>query len=142
MGILVHRSFPDENANGVIITKNIFNRNHTFVVNIQFKEISVVDADPGIIHDQVIIYTVSSNNKKYTLEYNTFSNVTKETSGSVMNDEELYTLEDYLSLINIYFYSKLYDCKCDYIDFGLDIEFKVDYSIDYRKLYIKQARPY
>ena len=142
MGILVHRSFPDEDANGVVITKNIFNRNHAFVVNVQFKEISVVDADPGVIHDQVIIYTFSSNNNKYTLEYNTFSNVITDTSEHVMTDEELYKLADYLSIINIYFFNRVYDCKCDYIDFGLDVEFKVDSSIENRKIYIKQARPY
>jgi hypothetical protein len=142
MGILVHRSFPDEDANGVVITKNIFNRNHAFVVNAQFKEISVVDADPGVIHDQVIIYTFSSNNNRYTLEYNTFSNVINDTSEHVMSDDELYKLGDYLSIINTYFYSRVYDCKCEYVDFGLDIEFKVDSTIDYRTIYIKQARPY
>ena len=142
MGILVHRSFPDEDANGVVITKNIFNRNHAFVVNVQFKEISVVDAAPGVIHDQIIIYTFSLNDKKYTLEYNTFSNAITDTSKHVMTDEELYLLGDYLSVINIYFYNRVYDCKCDYKDFGLDIEFKVDSSIQVRKIYIKQARPY
>jgi len=142
MGILVHRSFPDEDANGVVITKNIFNRNHAFVVNVQFKEISVVNADPGVIHDQVIIYTFSSNNNKYTLEYNTFSNAITDTSEHVMSNEELYELGDYLSIINIYFYNRVYDCKCDYVDFALDLEFKVDSSIKHRKIYIKQARPY
>lgn len=142
MGILVHRSFPDEDANGVVITKNIFNRNHAFVVNVQFKEISVVDPDPGVIHDQVIIYTFASNNNRYTLEYNTFSNAITNTSETVMSDEELYQLGDYLSIINIYFYSRVYNCNCDYADFGLDIEFKVDSTIDHRKIYIKQARPY
>jgi len=142
MGILVHRSFPDEDANGVVITKNIFNRNHAFVVNAQFKEISVVDADPGVIHDQVIIYTFSSNNNRYTLEYNTFSNVITNTSGHVLSDEELYQLGDSLSIINTYFYQRVYDCNCEYADFGLDIEFKIDSTIDYRTIYIKQARPY
>jgi hypothetical protein len=54
----------------------------------------------------------------------------------------LFELADYLSIINIYFYSRVYDCNCDYSDFGLDIEFKVDSSIDDRRIYIKQARPY
>ena len=142
MGILVHRSFPDEDANGVVITKNIFNRNHAFVVNVQYKEISVVDANPGVIPDQIIIYTFSSNDNRYTLEYNTFSNAITDTSNHVMSDEELYILGDYLSIINIYFFNRVYDCKCDYVDFGLDIEFKVDSTIDYRYIYIKQARPY
>ena len=142
MGILVHRSFPDEDANGVVITKNIFNRNNGFVVNVQFKEISVVNPDPGIINDQIIIYTFSTNNKKYTLEYNTFSNAVTDISGNVMTDEELYELADYLTIINTYFYSRVYDCNCDYADFGLDIEFKVDSTIDFRRIYIKQARPY
>ena len=142
MGVLVHRSFPDEDANGVVITKNIFNRNHAYVVNVQFKEISVVNPDSGIINDQIIIYNFSTNNKKYTLEYNTFSNAVSDTSENVMTDEELFELAGYLSIINIYFYSRVYDCNCDYKDFGLDIEFKVDSSVDHRRIYIKQARPY
>jgi hypothetical protein len=57
-----------------------------------------------------------------------------------MTDEELFELADYLSIINIYFYSRVYDCNHN--DFGLDIKFKVDSSIDYRRIYMKQARPY
>jgi pyruvate,water dikinase len=140
MDILVQRSFPDKDANGAVITKNIFNRNHAFVVSVQFKEISVVNPDPGIINDQIIIYTSSTNNKKHTLEYNTLSNAVSDTSGNIMTDEELFELADYLSIINIYFYSRVYDCN--YNDFGLDIKFKVDSSIDYRRIYMKQARPY
>jgi pyruvate,water dikinase len=109
MGILVHRSFHDEDANSVVITKNIFNRNLAFVLSVQFKEISVVNPDPGIINDQIIIYTFSTNNKKYTLEYNTFSNAISDTSGNIMTDEELFELADYLSIINIYFYSRVND---------------------------------
>jgi pyruvate,water dikinase len=138
MDILVQRSFPDKDANGVVITKNIFNRNHAFVVDVQFKEISVVNPDPRIINDQIIIYTFPTNNKKYTLEYNTFSNAVSDTSRNIMTDEELFELADYLSIINIYFYSNVYD----YNDFRLDLEFKVGSSIDYRHIYIKQARLY
>jgi len=142
MGILVHRSFPDEDANGVAITKNIFNRNRAFVINVQFKEISVVNAESGVIHDQVIVYPFAFDDKKYTLEYTNFSNALPEMNGNVMTDNELYQLADYLTIINTYFYSRVYNCNCDYKEFALDIEFKVDSSVGNRILYIKQARPY
>jgi len=51
MGILVHRSFPDEAANGVVITKNLYNINPGFIVNVQYKENSIVFPEPGIIHN-------------------------------------------------------------------------------------------
>ncbi len=36
MGILVHRSFPDEDANGVVSTKNLYIFNPVFIIYVQF----------------------------------------------------------------------------------------------------------
>ncbi|MEA3497062.1 MAG: PEP/pyruvate-binding domain-containing protein [Bacteroidota bacterium] len=143
MGILVHRSFPDEDANGVVITKNPYNSNHAYIVNVQFGEISIVNPEPGIINDQVVIYTFSFSGKEpYTLEYNSYSNVHAYDNKHVMEDKELYQLGDYLGIIKSYFFDNVYNCTCPYKDFGLDIEFKLDSEISTRKLYIKQVRPY
>lgn len=143
MGVLVHRSFPDEDANGVVITKNLFNQNHAYVVNVQFDDISVVDPEPGIIQDQVILYTFSLSGKEaYTIEYNSFSNAKGNHPNHVMTDSELRYLGDHLYVIKQYFYQHVYHCNCDYNNFGLDIEFKLDSSVSPRKLYIKQVRPF
>ncbi|MFH2144356.1 MAG: PEP/pyruvate-binding domain-containing protein, partial [Bacteroidota bacterium] len=142
MGILVHRSFPDEDANGVTITKNMFNINHGYMVNVQFGDISVVNPFPGVICDQLVIYTFSLIGEPYTIEYNYFSNVSGTSTEHVMTDVELYKLGDYLGHIKNYFFNNVYDCNCPYNDFGLDIEFKLDSQVNPRKLYIKQARPY
>ncbi|MFM7710775.1 MAG: PEP/pyruvate-binding domain-containing protein, partial [Ferruginibacter sp.] len=57
MGILVHRSFPEEQVNGVVITKNLYRDNYYgFVVNAQTGDHSVVDPKSGEITDQFICY--------------------------------------------------------------------------------------
>ena len=49
MAILVHRSFPDEEANGVAITGNIYLPLLTaYTINVQIKDISVVLTSSGI----------------------------------------------------------------------------------------------
>ena len=53
------RSFDNEVANGVMITKNLYNENHAFTINVQFGEASVVKPPHGIIPDQVLVYTAS-----------------------------------------------------------------------------------
>lgn len=143
MGILVHRSFPNEDANGVAITKNIHSRVDGNTVNAQVGEYSIVEPEPLIIHDEVMIYHFSiAWGKSYTLEYLSYSNVLKQSKQTVLSDEELYKLGDYLNLLEEYFYNEVYTCNCKIKDFALDIEFKVDSELTSRKLYIKQARLY
>lgn len=143
MGVLVHRSFPTEDANGVVITRNPYNGNHAYVVNVQFGNESIVAPQPGVIHDQVVIYMFSlGGHEPYSIEYNSFSNLYPYVSEHVMKKSELFTLADYLSIIKHYFYQNVYPCNCDYYQFGLDVEFKVDSDTAPRKIYIKQVRPY
>lgn len=143
MGILVHRSFPYEEANGVALTKNPYNVNHGYSVNVQFADISIVNPEPGIIHDQLVIYNFSISGKEsYTLEYINHSNVFPSFPDKVMTKDELFELADYLSIIKQYFYKNVYPCQCNYNSFGLDVEFKVDSDISDRKIYIKQVRSY
>ncbi len=144
MGILVHRSFPDEDANGVLITKNLYNFNPGFTINVQYKEHSIVFPEPGIIHDQMILFTWSVNpGEEFMLEYLAFSNVPELGGEKVMTDEEVYLLGRYATQIKRRFYYDLpHNCDCTYNDFGVDIEFKVDSHVSPRKIYIKQARLY
>ncbi|WP_394758982.1 PEP/pyruvate-binding domain-containing protein [Flavobacterium sp.] len=56
MGVLVHRAFPDELANGVVITKNLFRDNFSGItVNVQKEENSVVKPNKGEICEQFSI---------------------------------------------------------------------------------------
>lgn len=144
MGILVHRSFPGEEANGVVITKNLYNINPGFIVNVQFQEHSIVFPEPGILHDQIILFTYSLNpGHNFTLEYLSHSNIPELNGKNVLTDEELYSLGEYcMQIKKHFFYNVPNSCKCLFDDFGLDIEFKIDEIDGHRKLYIKQARIY
>lgn len=144
MGILVHRSFPDEDANGVLVTKNLYNSNPGYIINVQHEEYSIVFPKPGIINDQMILFTWSINaNEDFTLEYLSFSNVAGYEGKRVMTDAEVFELGVYATEIKKRFYYELpHNCACTFNDFGVDIEFKVDSQVSPRKIYVKQARLY
>lgn len=144
MGILVHRSFPDEEANGVVVTKNLYNINPGFIVNVQYKEYSIVFPEPGVLHDQIILYTYSVNQSRdFTIEYLVHSNIPELNGKNVLTDDELYKLGEFcMQIKRHFFYNIPNSCNCLFDDFALDIEFKIDMSGGNRKLYIKQARIY
>ncbi|MBK8808478.1 MAG: hypothetical protein IPO21_18340 [Bacteroidales bacterium] len=143
MGILVQRTFGEEDANGVIITINPYNANPAYIINVQYNELNVVSPPPNIINDEVVIYTFSILGvEPYTLEYNSYSNVYPNSTEHVMTKEELFTLAEYVTIIKQHFFINVYKCNCSYSSYGLDIEFKVDSQVSPRKIYIKQVRPY
>ncbi len=140
MGILVHRSFPNEIANGVAITKNIYREsNMGYVINIQVGNNSVVEPKAGEVCDQVICYE-SSVNKIYT-EKDIIEVITKSSLNNnklIMTDLEMVHLSKQLEIIKKYFYNR--DTYYEFDKYGLDVEFKLD--TEKRKLYIKQVRHY
>ena len=143
MGILVHRSFPDEDANGVVLTKNLYDlSNHGYTVNVQFKEYSIVYPEPGILHDEILIHTVNLEGVGYTLEYLTYSNIPDLNGQTVMTDNELYELAEYCTTIKQHYFNNISTQNNSYLSFAVDIEFKVDSDVENRKIYIKQARIY
>jgi len=143
MGILVHRSFPNEDANGVALTKNIYyTANHGYTINTQYKEYSIVYPEPGILNDQIMIYTRSANGLPYSIEYLTQSNVEELQGQTVLSDEELFELADYCTIIKHHYFDNIPNQNNGYESFAVDIEFKVDSQIENRKIYIKQARIY
>jgi len=143
MGILVHRSFPDEDANGVVVTKNLYNNNHAYTINTQYQEYSIVYPEPGIMHDQILCYTIDLQSIGYSLEYLTHSNIPELQGETVLTDEELYELADYCTIIKHHYYDNIpNNCNCEYEAFAVDIEFKVDSEVNNRKIYIKQVRIY
>jgi phosphoenolpyruvate synthase/pyruvate phosphate dikinase len=131
MAVLVHRSFPGEAANGVVITRNLYNPlNPGFTINAQYGEISITNPEGGFIPDQILRYTFGD-----ITEYICHSNV-PGMQGTVLSAEEIAELSDYCSAIQNHYCSIYSGCP------PMDIEFKVDYVNASRKVYIKQARLY
>ena len=73
MGILAHRAFPNEEVNGVAITKNLYRPdNFGFVINAQLGNENVVKPKQGTICDQFICYpnyVITSYSIHYTKLY-------------------------------------------------------------------------
>lgn len=140
MGILVHRSFPNEAVNGVAITKNLYRDNYIgFVVNAQIGDISVVDPPKGITCDQFICSPKDINSSfQNTIEVITFSSLNHQKL--VMTEKEIENLAEQLDIIKRFFFFKSKTHFSSYESFGLDIEFKLDEKT--RQLYIKQVRIY
>jgi len=62
---------------------------------------------------------------------------------TVLTNDEIYELANYCTAIKRhYFYDLPNDCHCNYNDFAMDIELKVDSQVQNRNIYIKQARIY
>lgn len=140
MGILVHRSFPNEELNGVAITTNIADRNYpAFTINAQLGEESVVLPENGSIPEQFLYYFIYFDPySEPQIEYITYSSLSP--NKSIMTDEEKAYLAYVLNSIKKKFYYDVLLTNESFTSFGLDIEFKFDTSD--RKLYIKQVRPY
>lgn len=141
MGILVHRSFPDELANGVAITANLYNRKLPgYTINVQKGETSVVSPEPGVTCDQLLFYPFYENAfENPVIEYIAHSSITG--GQAVLADAEVLLLSRYLRRIQAWFQTEVHGRKEPTAEnFAMDVEFKFD-SPD-RKLYIKQARPY
>lgn len=134
MGVLVHRSYPAEAANGVAITENIYNPFMPAVtINVQVGEISVVNPEEKYLPDQILYYTRSDAD---IYEYINHSNVPGMEGKTVMTSAELKELKDYCMAIHNHYCFINLECN------PIDIEFKVDVVNGGRKLYIKQARLY
>lgn len=141
MGILVHRSFPNEEVNGVAITKNLYrSNNYGFIVNAQLGNESVVKPKQGTVTDQFICYPNNADN--IYKDRNTVDIITQSSLNDnklVMSETEIQNLANQLELIKKYFFSHTFTSK-SYLDFGLDVEFKLEGKN--RELYIKQVRLY
>jgi phosphoenolpyruvate synthase/pyruvate phosphate dikinase len=136
MAILVHRSFPSEEANGVVITENLFNvYNPGITINVQVGEMSIVIPENNYLPDQIIYYAFED---QFPESYNYIGHTTVPgmEGKTVLTPQELKTLNNYCMAIHNHYCRLNFECKT------LDIEFKVDKINGQRKIYIKQARLY
>ncbi len=138
MGVLVHRSFPDEKANGVLVTKNMYRDRYTGItVNVQLGEESVVKPEPNVTCDEFYCHNFNGFGS-FVVDYRSTSSINN--GKPILNETEikkLFNLSPTLErkLNNIWQKRKM--AKRIY---PLDIEFK--YVGDEKQLYIKQARAY
>lgn len=141
MGVLVHRSFPNEAVNGVAITKNIYRPGaYGYLVNCQSGNENVVAPSEGNTVEQFICYPKSigkAYEKGGLTELITYSNLSPD--ASLLSPDEQQNLADQLDLVKQHFFDK--DLRVSiYRDYGLDVEFKIDGES--RLLYFKQVRPF
>ena len=139
MGILVHRSFPDELANGVLITKNIYRKEYQGItVNVQKGEESVVKPDSGVTCDEFYCHNFNYLDPKISVDYRSTSSLNDKKP--VLKTSEIETLFKISPKIEGKMYTLWKKYKIASKPMPLDIEFKI--VGENRTLYIKQARAY
>ncbi|HOZ88295.1 MAG TPA: PEP/pyruvate-binding domain-containing protein, partial [Bacteroidia bacterium] len=131
MSVLVHRSFPNEDLNGVIITKNIYRLDYPgIIVNAQKGDVSTVSPPEGVQCEQLILTENSLMNpfsKKVSAKYLCYSSL--HPTGPLLTYEQLQLLQQSVKAITSYYAER---------NLAWDLEFKFEQN----KLYIKQVRPY
>ncbi len=142
MGILVHRSFPSEVANGVAITGNLYRSGFPgFTVNVQINEVPVVSPPDSVTCEQFICMNagvITPMNNDVTADYITYSNITG--GKPVLTHDQVRELYNALSFVQQHYSYNLGVAREEGRDAPpLDIEFKFDNN---GKLYLKQVRPY
>ncbi len=138
MALLVHRSFPTEEANGVALTANMFDASQpAFYINAQAGDASVVLPDPGVTADSFLYYYYYPNQP---ITYFAHSSLIPE-GKTVLDATQAYQLGQALEAIHQHF-SKYYQSGSDF--YAMDVEFKFDDdgTGGPATLQIKQARPH
>ena len=143
MALLVHRSFPDEAANGVALTGNPFDTSGlepAFYVNVQLGEASVVQPEPGVTSDQFIYHFDQPGRP---VVYIAQSSLVPE-GEHVLDASQIRALGDALDRIRAYFrpaYGAPGGAPTAF--WAMDVEFKFDGEPgESPTLFVKQARPY
>src|SRR5690606_4985876 len=137
MALLVHRSFPDEAANGVAATSNPFDTSGVepgFYVNVQLGDESVVQPRVGITTDQFIYYFEQQGQPVVFIEN---SNLVGD-GEHVLTTSQTHQLGVALQAIHRFF-ALAYGPKAGSNDwYAMDVEFKFD-SVDggEPKLFVK-----
>ena len=139
MGILIHRAFVDEIANGVIVSKNLYRVKYDGItVNVQKGEESVVEPKEGILCDEFYCHNFNGRGKDINIDYRSTSNLNN--NKPILKATEIKRLFNVTKMAEIRINKlwKQYKMSDKYLD--VDIEFK--YENNYETLYFKQIRPY
>ncbi len=136
MGVLIHPNFKGEKANGVAVTRNIFDPAwRGFYVNVQVGEDLITNPDGESIPEEILISAIGPQ-QRYEKQYLRYSNQL-ERGGTVLSQTHIDELVRYMELIQNHFkvqYNALHDDG-----FAMEIEFKITSE---NILVIKQARPW
>lgn len=146
MGLLVHTNFPEEEANGVAITANIFDATGNFpgfYVNVQYGgAYEVVHPPAGITSDSFLYqYTLPD---QPTIYYTTTNVPLPDGQEHVLSRRQIHDLGVALDRLHIRF-ANAYRPVDPAGWYAIDSEFKFDdfaHPGEPPTLYIKQARPY
>ncbi|MEW5743542.1 MAG: PEP/pyruvate-binding domain-containing protein, partial [Myxococcota bacterium] len=134
MAVAVHPNQDDEQANGVAVTKNIYDPNWPgFYVNAQVGESLVTNPDPNATPDELLISAIGEHGEWET-QFIRHSTETKN-GKPVLTEAQTIELREAMEKIQAHF-KRLYrgDER-----FAMDIEFKITTD---GHLSIKQARPW
>lgn len=136
MAVAVHEAYPDEVANGVIITQNIADYSVAGIyANIQVGETSITNPEGGELPE--IISIIPSPPPARGVQSVLLQHSSLCPDSLILTDGEIYSLYQFVLKIQNRF-AVLYDVYSDAL--ALDIEFKV--MGEDRKLIFKQVRPY
>ena len=136
MAVAVHEAYPDEVANGVIITQNIADYSVAGIyANIQVGETSITNPEGGELPE--IISIIPSPPPQRGVQSVLLQHSSLSPDSLILTDGEIYTLYQMVMQIQNRF-AALYNEYPEAL--ALDIEFKV-MGAD-RKLIFKQVRPY
>ena len=139
MALLVHRSFPEEEANGVALTNNPFDPSGldpAFYVNVQVGDTSVVLPPPGVTADSFLYYFDRTDQP---VTYLSTSSLT-DNGATVLSRTQLFELGSALDRIRSFF-APVYGVGATW--WAMDVEFKFDGLPGQEpELFVKQARPY
>lgn len=146
MGVLVHRSFPDEEANGVVVTQNIYRSTGGITVNVQKGEASVVMPKNGEITEIFTAYQYHQEPwvGKLIVDYVSFSPLNN--FKPIMSETEIQNLFNAVVqikteiLTNKAMYGGVNKKFAPNKNTEFDLEFKL--MGKKRELYIKQVRVY
>lgn len=138
MGVLVHRSFPDEKANGVLVTRNLYRNQYAGItVNVQLGEESVVKPEPGVTCDEFYGHNFNGFGS-FVVDYRSTSSL--NSGKPILTETEIKKLFNISPVLERKLYLLWQKRKMAKRSYPLDIEFK--YLGDEKQLYIKQARAY
>ena len=138
MALLVHRSFPDEEINGVALTNNPFDQSGlepAFYVNVQVGETSIVAPPPGVTADTLLYYF---DRPDQPTTFISRSNLVPS-GETVLEPAQLFSLGQALDRVRDTF-AAAYGRPAWW---AMDCEFKFDGAPgEPPTLFVKQARPY
>ena len=139
MGVLVHPSYKDELANGVAVTRNIFNPfTPGYYINVQLGDDMVTNPSSASVPEEFLV-TEQNITGEETLEIQYLNHSNQVSSGQkILSDDQIEQLIDYLERIHLH-YAIVSHIRGDSSEFAMEIEFKITHDGD---LIVKQARPW